>query len=43
MVNSAIDLIESKPELVKNLGRVALVVNQASTTQQYKPSIEAFA
>lgn len=43
MVTSAIDLIESKPELISNLGRVGLVVNQASTTQKYRPSVEAFA
>lgn len=43
MVNSAIDVIESRPELIKSLGRVGLVVNQASTTQKYKPSVEAFA
>ncbi|MEY2988784.1 MAG: hypothetical protein RJB13_2305, partial [Pseudomonadota bacterium] len=43
MVNSAIDVIETRPELIKGLGRIGLVVNQASTTQKFEPSVETFA
>lgn len=43
MVTCAIDLIESNPEMITNLGRVGLVVNQASTTRHFRPSVEVFA
>lgn len=36
----AIDKLQNHPHLIKNFGRIGLVVNQASTTSNYMPSVD---
>jgi uncharacterized protein YbbC (DUF1343 family) len=41
MVTAGIDRILNEPHLLENMGRVGLVTNQACTTQDYVPTVQA--